>query len=228
MLNRPDRNGHDVAPAVAVGLRAPLQALAAGWATVAVVLAVVYRDGTTGGAFDGWVQPGFAALSGRLGDTAYVIDFVGDPRVTSVIVVVVAATCLVVGRRRLAVVAVLGPLLTGVLTTVAKPVVGRTIHGGFLAYPSGHTAAATAMGLVVALLIVDVVRPHRGVATLVVVGGPLVAGVVMAWSQVALDAHYATDTIGGIATATAVVAIVALLVDPVAARWSTTTRGAAG
>ena len=62
----------------------------------------------------------------------------------------------------------------------------------------------------------------------VVVGGVTVVGVVMAWSQVALGAHYATDTIGGIATAMAVVATVALLVDPAAARWSRSTRRTPG
>ena len=161
MLNSPERDEHHGSPAVAVGLRAPLQALAAVSATVAVVLALVYGGTTSGGGFDDWVQPGAEAVSDRLCDTALVIDFLGDPRVTTLIVVVLAAACLLAGRRRLAVVAVVGPLLTGVVTTIAKPIVGRTIHGGFLAYPSGHAGAAAAMGLVVTLLLVSVLRPTR-------------------------------------------------------------------
>ena len=71
----------------------------------------------------------------------------GSPPSVVVLAFALSAMCLLLGRRRLAVLAVVGPGLTGVCTTLLKPALGRTIEGGF-AFPSGHTGGATSLGLV--------------------------------------------------------------------------------
>ena len=66
--------------------------------------------------------------------------------------------------------AVVGPGLTGVCTTLLKPALGRTIEGGF-AFPSGHTGGATSLGLVAALLVISLLRPGRGGALAILAAG---------------------------------------------------------
>jgi membrane-associated phospholipid phosphatase len=104
------------------------------------------------------------------------------------------------------------------VTTVVKPIVGRTIHGEFLSYPSGHTALATALALVIGLVVADRLGLGRVAAVVLVVGLALVAGVAMGWAEVALGAHYPTDAVGGFCAALAAVPATAWLVDRVAER----------
>ena len=121
----------------------------------------------------------------------------------------------VLSRRRLAVLAVLGPGLTGVATTVLKPVFDRTL-GGAPAYPSGHTAALTALAIVTALLLVSLIRVGTVWKAVLVGLAALGAGLAMAVTLTVLDIHYPTDTIGGFGTAVAVVLAAALVLDRVA------------
>ena len=107
--------------------------------------------------------------------------------------------------------AVITPVLAGALTEfVAKPIIGRRLHGG-LAFPSGHVTAATALaGVAVAMA----VRQWGHRATWVVVPAALVplgvsAGVVRA------GFHYVTDAIGGIAMGTAAVLLGVVIVSAV-------------
>jgi undecaprenyl-diphosphatase len=206
-------------PAVTPALRRPLAAAAAVAALAVVALGLAVGGGTVGLPVDDAVRTAVAAWWGPPGRVALLIDFAGDPKAVVAVVGVLAAGCLVLGRRRLAVVAVAGPVLTGLLTSGLKPVFDRTIHDeSNLAYPSGHTASVTALALVVALVLVDVARARPVPAALLIVLLPAAAGVTMALSQVALDAHYPTDTVGGFCTAVAAVTAIALLVDGVADR----------
>jgi len=184
---------------VSPGQRVHLSIMAAVGALVAVGLAVALHDST------------FPVPQGS-GSVALVVDFFGEP-VGAVLVLggLVAAT-LPARNWRWTGLAVIGPGLTVVLTTVVKPLVGRTINGPHLSYPSGHTAYATAVGLVVALLLAR--RFGRFVPLTLAV--PTIFGAAMAWAQVSLGAHYVTDTIGGYATALAITATAALLLLPTA------------
>jgi membrane-associated phospholipid phosphatase len=141
----------------------------------------------------------------------------GDPLPVLATAAFLAVVALLLGRRRLAVLAVLGPGVTGVATTLLKPVVGRLLKGDF-AYPSGHAGAATALGIVAALLVVSVVPLGRLGQVLVVGAGALLAGGLMAVGLTMRDWHYPTDTVGGFCLATVVVLGLALLLDRFADR----------
>ena len=143
------------------------------------------------------------------------IHYLGNPRSVIVLAGLLAVLAFVLSRRRLAVLAVLGPGLTGVATTVLKPVFDRTL-GGALAYPSGHTAALTALAIVTALLLVSLIRVGTVWKAVLVGLAALGAGLAMAVTLTALDIHYPTDTIGGFGTAVAVVLAAALVLDRVA------------
>lgn len=192
-------------PALPAALRKPIGTVAVLAALVVAVLAVQYSGDIAAGWLDRSAQTAVESLLPQPGRGALLIDSIGAPLVAVVLAGLLAAACLVLGRRRLAVVAIAGLGLTGVATTALKPLIDRTIHGGYLAYPSGHTAAATVLALLVALLAVDLLRAGRLPSVLLVLAGAGSAGAMMAWSQIALGAHYPTDTIGGFCTAMAVV-----------------------
>lgn len=146
-----------------------------------------------------------------------------DPVPIVVLVAVLAGLGLVLGRRRLALLAVLGPALTGGVTSVLKPVIGRTLKGD-LAYPSGHLGGATAVALVAGLLLVSVLG-LRGWAALALVAGltALVSGG-MAVAMTVVNYHYPTDAVGGFCTAVSVVLGLALLLE----RWPPRISGTTG
>ncbi|MFC5996714.1 phosphatase PAP2 family protein [Pseudonocardia hispaniensis] len=219
MSPMPERRDPPPPPVLPVPMRRPMAILAGLAGIVVTVLAVHYAGTATAGPLDQRLRAGVWNLFGRARPGALVLDLFGEPVVAALLVAALAALCLALRRRALAVVALVGPALTGVATTTLKPVVGRTIHGGHLAYPSGHTATVTALALVGMLLVASLVRSGRAVGLLLVLGGAGAAGAVMAVAQIVLDAHYPTDTVGGFAVALAVVPATALLVDRFAARW---------
>ncbi len=154
------------------------------------------------------IDPLGAAHRWLVADTAVL----GSPPVVVLLAMLTALLCLLLGRHRLAVLAIVGPGVTGVATTLLKPALGRTIGEGY-AFPSGHTGGATALGLVAALLLVSLLRPGRaGGLTMLAVGASVAGGCVGA-AMVAADAHYPTDIIGGYCTALVVVLGFALVLD---------------
>jgi undecaprenyl-diphosphatase len=205
----------DVLP---TALRTPAVLLATGCAAVLAVLAFLVAGTATATPFDAWVERVIATHRTLHGWWTGWAIVVGEPATVIGCAVLLAGWCLRTGRRPLAAVVVLGPGLTGLAETVLKPLVGRTIADGSLAFPSGHTAGATALGLVAAIVVAAVVRERRaawlcGLAAVTVV----VAGMV-ALGLVGEHAHYPTDTIGGSCMAVVVTVLTVLGVDAVAAR----------
>lgn len=198
------------------GAGAVLPAAAALCAVVLLGLGLAASGGTTPWGVDRAATAAVAGLA-PLHDALVAVDLVGEPVGAATLVTLLAVTCLVAGRPRLAAVAPLSLGLTAVAVGGLKPLFDRTIHGPEnLAYPSGHTATAAVLTLVLLLLVVDVVRPGRRTAALVVVTGTVLGAGVMAVVQVAISAHYATDTVGGLCLAVVVVTVAVRLVDAVA------------
>ena len=139
-------------------------------------------------------------------------------------VLVCAGLCLVfllLHRWRLGLLVVLGPAIcTGLVDVVFKPLFDRRLAGG-LSYPSGHTAAASSLAVVVIIAMTGPSRPnwpalYRLFLALVAVCG----AVAVAAALIGGGYHYATDTIGGLLTAIATVLSIGLLIDAAAGRRS--------
>lgn len=204
------------APAVLPrSLRAWLGPIAALAALVVVVLGIVYAGHGEPGRVDRWiVQPTADSVRPPWRRVALVLDFLGEPAGSAMLVTAVVAACLLLRRHRAAVLVVAGPALTVGTTTLLKHVVGRTIHGDDnLSYPSGHTAFLTSLALVVALPATGRLGLARTAGTSLVLAAALVAGAAMGWAQVALGAHYPTDVLAGWCTALAVIPATAWLID---------------
>ena len=151
-------------------------------------------------------------------DTYHVFMLVltlGNPLPVIIAVGLLIVLALATGRRRLAVLALVGPGLTGVATSALKPLIDRTLDGQPV-YPSGHAGALTSLAIVAALLLVSVLRPSAGIGMLLVSVTTLAAGGVMAVALITLHKHYPTDIIGGFCTAVAIVLGIALLLDELA------------
>ncbi|MCM2393690.1 phosphatase PAP2 family protein [Streptomyces albipurpureus] len=202
------------APAVLpVSLRACLAPIAALATLVVVVLGVLYAGDSRPGTVDAWIQSAVDGARPPWRDVALAIDFLAEPAGAVLLVGVAVTGCLLLRRPRAAVLVVAGSGLTVAATTLIKPVVGRTIHGDHLSYPSGHTAFLTAFALMAALLATGWLGLGRTAGTSLVLVAALVAGAAMGWAQVALGAHYPTDALGGWCTALAVVPASGWLVD---------------
>ncbi|WP_399893433.1 phosphatase PAP2 family protein [Streptomyces sp. BBFR51] len=212
------RKGLLTAPALPSRLRAWLGPLAVLAALVVVVLGVLYAGDSEPGAVDARIA---AAVYGPGPPWPHVVtamDFLGDPAGAVILVGAVLTGCLLLRSPRAAVLVVAGTGLPVVTTTLLKRVVGRTINGGHLSFPSGHTAFLTAFALVLALLVTGRLGLGRTAGTVLVLTAALVAGAAMGWAQVALGAHYPTDALGGWCTALAVVPATAWLADRTADR----------
>ncbi|MET9497927.1 phosphatase PAP2 family protein [Streptomyces sp. NPDC006552] len=207
-------------------LRPALAPTAVAGALVALVLGVMYAGHSRPGRVDRWLaDPTADAIRPPWRRLALAVDFLGEPAGAVLLIAAAVAGCLWLRRPRAAVLAVAGPGLAVLTTTLAKSLVGRTIHGeDNLSYPSGHTAFLSAFAFVVALVVAGRARWRRTGALLLVLAATLVAGVVMGWAQVMLSAHYPTDVLGGWCTALAVVPATAWLVDRAAGRGPDSAR----
>lgn len=195
-------------------LGAPLGVVSVCAAVVLVVLGFLFAGESVGTPIDLSIRSYLRSLEQPWHSIALVIDWTGEPVGAGVVLLTLVIVFLRKGNRRAALLAVLGPGAAVVVTSGVKPLVGRTINDGFLSYPSGHTATATAFALVAVFFVLG--RREGGYWLLCI---PLLAAVVMAWAQVLLNAHYPTDTLGGFCAALAVVPAVAWAIDRV---WRTT------
>ncbi|MFC4961271.1 phosphatase PAP2 family protein [Streptomyces mauvecolor] len=214
-------------PAVPPQLRAWLGLIAALAAAVVVVLGVLYAGHSEPGMVDRWVQPAVDDVRPPWRQVALAMDFLGEPAGAATLVVAAVAGCLLLRCPRAAALVMAGAGITLGMAALLKHLVGRTIHGdGNLSYPSGHTAFATALALVVALLATGRFGLGRTAGRLVVFASALVAGAAMGWAQVALGAHYPTDVLGGWCTALVVIPATAWLIDRAADRLGDRTADA--
>lgn len=195
-------------------------------ALVFVVLAVRYAGTTEGGGIDRHAESFVDMFSSRYSRPVILTVTLGDPRPVITLAAVLAVVSLAMRRWRLALLAFAGPGLTGLATTLLKPVVGRTIEGG-LAYPSGHTGAVVALALVTALIVLSLWKAGRLTGTVVLVGMAVAAGTAMALSLVLMERHYLTDAVGGLCAAGVCVLGAALLIDAVIDATAGRRRGGA-
>ncbi|MFG2682037.1 phosphatase PAP2 family protein [Streptomyces sp. NPDC048392] len=220
--------GRSVPAVLPPQLRGWLGLTAALATVVGVVFGVRYAGDREPGTTDARIRAVLDGVGPPWRYVALVTDFLGEPLGAVTVVVAAVTGCLLFRRPRAAVFVVAGAGLTVAATTLLKPLVGRTIHGGNLSYPSGHTAFLAALALMAALLAAGRLRLGRTAGTSLVFAAALVAGAAMGWAQVVLGSHYATDTLGGWCTALAVTPATAWLVDRAADRLADRRADAGG
>ncbi|MFF4486111.1 phosphatase PAP2 family protein [Streptomyces sp. NPDC001544] len=210
--------GRPAPPVLPASLRGWLGAIAVVAAVVVGALGVLFAGHSEPGRVDRWfVLPTQDSVQGTWRHVALVLDSLGEPAGSTMLVAAIVVCCLLLRRPRAAALFVAGAVVAVGTTTLLKHVVGRTIHGpGNLSYPSGHTAFFTALALVVALLATGRPGLDGAAGTSLVLAAALVAGAAMGWAEVALGAHYPTDVLGGWCTALAVTPATAWLVDRMA------------
>jgi membrane-associated phospholipid phosphatase len=143
-----------------------------------------------------------------------------EPVLLIVVIGLIVMVAVARHRPRLAILAVAGPLVAVTLTSgVLKPLFGRTINNGSLAFPSGHTSGLVAVLTVLVVAVVSSVRPpwRKSLTTLVIVGSVVVT-VVGAVALVGMKYHYVTDVVGGACMAVGTVLLVAMAIDWMAFR----------
>lgn len=210
-MTRPlTRYGQRALPAA---VQRPLLAATVPAALLVALLAVGFSDDATASELDRDARSTMLDLLPDSGDGARAVDYLGEPRGLLVGVVVTVVGCMLLRRPRLAVLAVIGPGSTVIATSIVKHVVDRRIHGDNLCYPSGHTASATALGLVLGLLVMSRIRATPVWGTAVILAAGATVGAVAAWSQIVLDAHYPTDTAAGLCVAMTIVPCCAWALD---------------
>lgn len=200
--------------------RVPLWILAGLGLLTAVLLGLRYAGTSDTTGLDALLLPIFDRAEGPLWYLATAIDFAGEPLGAIIVVLAIGGLCVGKGRPRTAILLVVSSGLTVALTTGLKPLTGRLIHGEFLSFPSGHTAFAVTVVVVFALLLIDLFGLGRVGAGVLLVALVVVAGLAMGWAEVALGAHYPTDTFGGFGVAVAVVPVAGWAVDRLSAGYS--------
>jgi undecaprenyl-diphosphatase len=208
----------------------PLRGSARAAAAVTVLVAGLLAWRYAGESDARWLDERLQALVGAArpaGRASAAVVLLGSEVAVVVLAVLIGGVALALGRRRVALLAIVGPGLTGLATTALKPVIGRTFGGEF-AFPSGHTGGITALGVVTALLVIQVLRTATGASAAVLAAGALLPGGAMAVALTAGREHYPTDTIGGFCVAVAVVLGSALVIDRAAERWRSRGVGPAG
>jgi membrane-associated phospholipid phosphatase len=196
-------------------LPVPLRRPAGGIAVVAVLVFTAFATRYDGESSARWLDRRIQSLVGSSGPALSMSDIViafGNELSVMVLAALLSGLAVAVHRRRIAVLAIVGPGLTGLATVVAKPVIGRTFNGDF-AFPSGHTGGATALGIVATLLLISVLRPTLQTSAALLVLGTVLSGGTMAFALILDHDHYPTDTIGGFCTAVAVVLVSALAIE---------------
>jgi undecaprenyl-diphosphatase len=182
---------------------------------VAVVVFGVLAERYGGEASARWLDRRVQSLVDASGPARSLADLVilfGGELSVIVLAALLSVLALALGHRRIAVLAIVGPGLTGLATVLLKPLIGRTFNGE-LAFPSGHAGGATALGIVAALLLIAVLRTALRTSAALLAAGAVLSGGTMAFALVASRDHYPTDTIGGFCIAVGVVLASALLIE---------------
>jgi undecaprenyl-diphosphatase len=184
--------------------------------------AVAFHDDTGRTRVDRWVS---ARIAGHLSAEWQLraLDLT-DPRAVTGLIVLTAVGAAVLGRRRLALLAALGPLAAlGLTELVLKPLVHRRFrqfdgHHGLSgnAYPSGHETGLSSLTLLLALT-VFALTTAMALRVLALTAAAIV-DVLGGIGLVGRDFHVATDVVAAVGVSTAVLLGLALLLDDLGRR----------
>lgn len=215
----------DRLPLVAPRLRKPVAAVAVLAAVGVAVLGWHFAGDTSAGHLDRTVADDLEMRHGVARFLGQGFADLGDPVPAALVLALLAALAFFARGPRGLALAVLGPLLAMVTTSlVLKPLIDRTRYGD-LAFPSGHTTAVGSMALAAAVLLLGWVPVPRALRWVGAIALTLLV-VAVGTSLVGRGIHYPTDTVGAVGVVLAVVLLVALVIDVVADRAAHSGTGA--
>jgi membrane-associated phospholipid phosphatase len=199
---------------LAASARPRLAAVLTGCAILVAALGALFAGQSTADAFDRTVDsPVITVFAGHRG-LALWLAFPGTTIPAVVLTAALTIGCLLTGRRRGAVLALLVVPVTAVITDwLLKPLVHRT-YIGQVVYPSGHTATIVALAATLTVLLLAPPRPAlpRWLRIVILAVAYLTAMVVVI-GVIAVRFHYFTDTVAGAAVGIGTVCALALVLD---------------
>jgi len=192
-------------------LRPPAGVLLAVCVALTVLLASTVADHARAGWLDTAVDAWVRASLGRYPAPLQLLARLGDRVPLTAMTAALVLACLAARRWRGAVLAgVAVPAAAALTELVLKPLTGRTLDGS-LSFPSGHATSLFALAAACAVLLAGLRWPAARRLSLAV--GAVMAAGASAAAMVGLGFHYFTDTVGGAAVGTAVVLLLAFLLD---------------
>ena len=192
--------------------------LLVGCVVLVAVLGVLFANQTTADGLDHGIDSPIIAWLGHYQGLAAWLASPGSLVPTGALSAAIVVGCLLAGRVNGAMLAATAvPVAAGLNDGLLKHMVHRT-YLGVLTYPSGHTAAVSALAATVVVLLVRP-QPFRTgpLRTLLAGAACLLVGVV-ATGVIGLQWHYFTDTVAGAAVGIGTVCGLALLFDLPAVR----------
>jgi membrane-associated phospholipid phosphatase len=200
-------------PLLPPALRRSAAMVVAGCAAVTASLGLAFagqaRPDGLDRAVDAHIRSGLGQYEGHL------LAELGDLVPVTVLTAALILACLAMRRRRVAALTCLAvPGAVALTEFVLKPLVGRTIHGAYLCFPSGHATASFALATTCAVLLAGPARPRLpGAVRMLLILGAAVVAAAVATAMVALGHHYFTDAVAGTAVGAGMVLLTALLID---------------
>ena len=201
-------------PLLAATARPRAGVLLAGCVVLVAVLGAVFAHQSTADRFDHAVDAPVITWFDDHQTLALWLAYPGTTIPAVVLTAALAIGCLLTGRRRGAVLAILAVPVTAVITDgLLKPLVHRT-YIGQVVYPSGHTATIVALAATVTVLLLAPPRPAmpRSLRILILAVAYL-AAVAVVVGVIAVRFHYFTDTVAGAAVGIGTVCGLALVLD---------------
>ena len=207
-------------PLLAASARPRAGFVLVGCAVLVAVLGAVFARQSTADRFDHAVDAPVITWFAGHNTLALWLAYPGTTIPAVVLTVALALGCLLTGRRRGAVLAILAVPVTAVITDgLLKPLVHRT-YIGQVVYPSGHTATVVALAATATVLLAAPPPPGmpRPLRVLILAVAYLACGAVVV-GVIAVRFHYFTDTVAGAAVGIGTVCGLALVLDLIPAVW---------
>jgi membrane-associated phospholipid phosphatase len=186
--------------------------------TIVVALGLLFRGQAGPDAFDQAADAGVVTFFAGHHGLLLWLALPGTVLPAIVISAAIAVGCLIARRLNGAVLAVIAVPAAAALDDVLLKHLFHRTYLGYLAFPSGHTTAATALTATLAVLLLvppqrtETRRPRAALVALA-----CAVTVTVATAVIGLGWHYLTDTVAGAAVGIAAVMALALLLDLVPA-----------
>ncbi len=183
------------------------------------VLGVLFANQTTADGLDHGIDSPIIAWLGRYQGLAAWLARPGSLIPTCALSAAIVVGCLLAGRLNGAILAATAvPAAAGLNDGLLKHMVHRT-YLGVLSYPSGHTAAVSALAATVVVLLAAQPQTSRtGPLRALLAGAACLLVGVVAVGVIGLQWHYFTDAVAGAAVGIGTVCGLALLLDLPAVR----------